>query len=179
MFDNAPRAAHGWRQSRMNKILVTSFALLAGLPGWAVPAGAELFSSTGPVIAILAGDLFLGEAEGRLGGSGTVWIQSRARPEVICRGSFSSSAELGGAGSMLCSDGVTATFRFTRLGLAHGHGTGNSSRGPLSFTYGLNPVESEPYLKAPPGKALRLGGNEVVLVDAAQPIPAALNGSRP
>ena len=177
-----PVAHRGLRHLRDQRLRVAQqnvLQVLAGLAGVANPARADFLSRTGPVIAILGGDLFLGEAEGRLGGSGTVWIQSRARPEVICRGSFSSSAELGGAGSMLCSDGVTATFRFTRLGLAHGHGTGNSSRGPLSFTYGLNPVESEPYLKAPPGKALRLGGNEVVLVDAAQPIPAALNGSRP
>lgn len=163
----------------MRKILVTGMTAFTVLAGWANPAGAGFLSRTGPVIAILAGDLFLGEAEGHLGGSGTVWMQSRARPELSCRGQFSYSAEFGGAGSMLCTDGITATFRFTRLGLARGHGTGNSSRGPLSFTYGLNPVESEPYLKAPPGKALRLGGSEVVLVDLAQPVPAALNGSRP
>ncbi len=162
----------------MRKIVAAGFALFAALAGWMTPAGAGLFSSTGPVIAILAGDLFLGEAEGQIGGSGTVWIQSRARPEVICRGRFSYSAELGGAGSMLCSDGATATFQFRRLGVLRGHGTGSSTRGPLSFTYGLSPVESEPYLKAPPGKALRLGGNELVLVDARQPVPPAPAGLR-
>lgn len=148
----------------MRKFLL---AALAGLAGWTNPAGAGFFSSTGPVIAIVAGELFLGEAEGQLDGSGTVWIQSRTRPEVSCRGTFSYSAEAGGAGNMRCSDGAGVTFRFQRLGLKRGHGTGNSTRGPLSFTYGLSPVESEPYLKAPPGKALRVDAKDLVLVDAS------------
>jgi len=152
----------------MRKLLITGSAVFAGLAGWVNPAGADLFSSTGPVIAILAGDLFLGEAEGRIGGSGTVWIQSRARPDVSCRGQFTYSAELGGAGSMQCSDGATATFQFRRLGILRGHGAGISTRGPLSFTYGLSPVESEQYLKAPPGKAIRVGEKELLLVDATQ-----------
>ncbi len=129
----------------MRKILV---AVIAGLAGWANPAGAGIFSSTGPVIAILAGDLFVGEAEGHIGGSGTVWIQSQARPEVSCHGRFSYSAEHGGAGSMRCSDGNALTFQFQRLGLKRGHGTGISTRGPLSFTYGLSPAEAEPFLRA-------------------------------
>jgi hypothetical protein len=109
-----------------------------------------LFASTGPVIAILAGDRFEGTAEGHLDGSGTVWIQSLARTDLSCRGNFVSSAELGGMGSLRCTDGVVVTFRFRRLTLTRGHGTGTSSRGPLVFTYGLSPAESERYLKTPP-----------------------------
>lgn len=56
----------------MRRALVMGLAVFAGLAGWASPADARLFSTTGPVIAILAGDLFLGEAEGSLGGSGTM-----------------------------------------------------------------------------------------------------------
>lgn len=163
----------------MRNILVAGFAIFATLAGWMKPAGADLFSSSGPVIAILAGDLFLGEAEGRIGGAGTVWIQSRARPELSCRGQFTYSAELGGAGTMLCTDGATAAFQFQRLGLKRGHGAGITSRGPLSFTYGLSPVESEPYLKAPPGKVIRVGENNLLLVDATQPVPVAPAGRRP
>src|SRR5450759_2643392 len=84
----------------------------AGLAGWASPAGAGLFSSTGPVIAIIAGELFLGEAEGNLDGSGTIKIQSRTKPDVTCIGQFTSSAKLGGVGTMRCSDGATATIQF-------------------------------------------------------------------
>lgn len=155
----------------MRRILVMSFAAFAGLAGWASPAGAGLFSTTGPIIAILAGDLFLGEAEGNLDGSGTIKIQSRAKSDVTCHGQFTYSAELGDAGNMRCSDGATATFRFQRLSLMRGYGTGSSSRGSMSFTYGLSAHESEPYLKLPPGKALRLDGKDLVLVDVRQPAP--------
>lgn len=158
----------------MRRILVASLMAFAGFAGWAGPAGAGLFSITEPVIAILAGDLFLGEAEGNLDGSGTTRIQSRAKPDVTCLGQFTYSAELGDAGNMRCSDGATATFQFQRLGLMRGYGTGSSSRGSMSFTYGLSANESEPYLKLPPGKALRLGGKDLALVDVRQPAPAVL-----
>ncbi len=158
----------------MRRMLITVLAAFAGLTGWASPASAGFFSTTGPIIAILAGDLFLGEAEGNLDGSGKIRIQSRAKPDVTCRGQFTSSAELGGTGNMGCSDGATATFQFQRLSLMRGYGTGNSSRGSMSFTYGLSANESEPYLKLPPGKALRLGGKDLVLVEVRQPVPANL-----
>jgi hypothetical protein len=158
----------------MRRMLVMGLAGFAGLAGWANLAGAGLFSSTGPVIAILAGELFLGEAEGNLDGSGTIKIQSRTKPDVTCLGQFTSSAKLGGVGTMRCSDGATATIQFQRLSVLRGYGTGSSSRGPMSFTYGLSANESELYLKLPPGKALRLDGKDLVLVDVRQPVPAIL-----
>lgn len=158
----------------MRRILVTGFAAIAALSGWASLAGAGLLSSTGPVIAILAGDLFLGEAEGNLNGSGTIRIESRARPDIFCRGQFTHGTERGDTGNMQCSDGATATFQFQRLSLVRGYGTGSTSRGPMSFTYGLSADESAPYLKLPAGKALRPSGNDLVLVDLRPPDPANL-----
>jgi len=150
----------------MRSILVTSLAVFAGLAGWAGAAGAGLFSATGPVIAIIAGDLFAGEAEGHLNGSGTFQIQSLTRPDLTCRGQFTHSPEHGNAGNMQCSDGATGTFQFKRLSILRGYGAGIISRGPMSFTYGLSSIESEPYLKLPPGKALRLDGKDLLLVDS-------------
>ena len=144
---------------------------LAGFAGWANQAGAGLFSSTGQVIAIFAGELFLGEAEGNLDGSGTINIRSSTRPDVTCVGQFTSSAKLGGAGSLQCSDSVTATIKFKRLSIFRGYGTGISSRGTMSFTYGINANDSKPYLKLPAGKALRLDGKDLVLVDVMQLVP--------
>jgi len=149
----------------MDKLLVAAFV---GLAGWTNLANADLFSSTGPVIAILEGNLFHGEAEGHLDGSGTVWIQSSAMPELGCRGQFTSSAAHGGEGSMRCSDGGTVIFRFTRLSLTRGHGEGLSSRGKLSFTYGLSPADSEHYLKAPAGKSILVTDKELLLVNTVQ-----------
>ena len=138
-------------------------------------AGAGFFSSTGPVIAIFAGELFLGEAEGNLDGSGTIRIQSSIKPDVTCRGQLHfPSAELGGAGSLQCSDSATATIKFQRLNIFRGYGTGSSSRGQMSFTYGLSANESEPDPKLPPGKELRLHGKDLVLVDVRQLVPAIL-----
>lgn len=152
----------------MHKFLVSGIALFTGFSAWTLPADAGLLSSKGPVIAILAGDLYTGEALGHLDGSGTVWIQSRNTAGLGCHGQFTSSAELGGVGSMQCSDGVIVAFQFKRITVTRGHGTGSSSRGTLSFTYGLSPAESKRYLTVPPGKALMLGGKDVALVDLAQ-----------
>jgi phospholipid transport system substrate-binding protein len=156
--------------SSMRRFLVTGVAAFVALGGWANPAGAGLLSSTGPVIAIVAGDLYLGEAEGNLDGSGTIAIKSQARPEVGCRGEFTSSAGHGGTGKgeLRCSDGATATLQFKRLSLVRGYGAGSSSRGPLSFTYGLSAAESAPYLRLPRGKALSGDGSDLALVDVAQ-----------
>ena len=76
----------------MHKTLIAWLATSIGLTGWAGAASADLFSKTGPVIAIMANDLFVGEAEGHLSGAGTISIQSQRYPEVTCLGQFTSSA---------------------------------------------------------------------------------------
>ncbi len=149
----------------MRRILVMGVAVFAGIAGWASPADAGLFSATGPVIAILGGNLFLGEAEGHLDGSGTIRIHSRVKPDVTCRGRFTSSAARGGLGQMHCSDGATATFHFQRLSVFRGYGGGSFSRGSMSFAYGLTAEEAGPYLKLPEGKKLTHNGTELALVD--------------
>ena len=125
-----------------------------------------MFSATGAVIAIMAGNLFLGEAEGHLSGAGTLAIHSQKNPGLTCRGEFTSSAELGGKGQLRCSDGTTSTFKFQRLTLRRGHGAGNFGSGSMSFSYGLTAEEARPYLKLPKGKKLRRNGGKLELVDA-------------
>jgi hypothetical protein len=149
-----------------------SFALgigiaLAGCSG-AVDAGR--LSSTGPVIAILGGELLVGEATAHLAGWGTIALRSRSNPALTCVGEFSTTEALGDAGQLRCSDGASATFEFQRLSLRRGYGAGKSSRGALSFTYGLNAEDSAPYLKLPPGQALSQDGTNLQLV-AAAPYP--------
>src|SRR3979490_3275727 len=99
----------------MGKISIMVIAASIGLAALAPPARAGLFSATGPVIAILAGELFVGEAEGHVSGAGTLAIHSQKRPELKCLGKFTSSEELGGKGDLQCSDGATAKFQFKRL----------------------------------------------------------------
>jgi hypothetical protein len=149
----------------MIRISVTVLAACFGLGVPAATAGAGLFSATGMVIAILADDLFVGEAEGHLNGAGTLTIKSQRNPAVSCLGQFTSSAALGGSGQMQCSDGATATFHFQRLDVFRGHGAGVSSRGAMSFVYGLTAEEAAPYLKLPQGKKLAHRGAELAMVD--------------
>ena len=149
----------------MRKILITVLAACIGLAGPATLAGAGMLSATGMVIAILADDLFVGEAEGYLSGAGTLAIHSQKNPGLTCLGQFTSSAELGGSGQMHCSDGATATFHFKRLNVFRGHGVGKFTRGSMSFSYGLTAEEAAPYLKLPRGKKLTHNGTELELVD--------------
>jgi hypothetical protein len=148
----------------MRKMRTVTLAACLGLAGSATPADA-LLSATGNVIAILAGDLFVGEAVGDLSGAGTLAIHSQKDPALTCRGQFTSSAELGGLGQMQCSDGATATFSFKRLNIFRGYGVGSFSRGAMNFTYGLSAEGAGPYLTLPEGKQLRQSGTELTLVD--------------
>ena len=147
-------------------------AVALGLLGWAGVAGAQLFSSTGPVIAILGAELLVGEATGHLGGWGTIALRSRSTVGLTCVGEFSYSEALGDAGKLKCSDGASAAFHFQRLSMLRGYGAGNSERSALSFTYGLSAEDSVPYLKLPAGKELGHNGETLQLVTAT-PLRAA------
>ena len=149
----------------MRRILIKILAVCIGLAGSTTLAGAGLFSATRMVIAILADDLFMGEAEGHLDGAGTLAIRSQKDPALTCLGQFTSSAALGGTGRMHCSDGTTATFHFQRLSVFRGYGTGSFSRGAMSFAYGVTVEEARLYLKLPEGKKLTYNGTEIKLVD--------------
>ena len=143
-----------------------SLALLAAyitIGSAATPAGADLLSAKGQVFAIMAGELFVGEAEGHLDGSGTLAIHSQKTPALTCTGKFTSSAEAGGKGQMRCTNGSSATFQFKRLTIRSGYGTGKLSRGTMSFTYGLSAEEAARYLKPPKDKRLKRNGDGLEL----------------
>ena len=159
----------------MYKTFIVGFAASSiGLAGCANVAAEELFSKTGPVIAIMANDLFLGEAVGHLSGAGTIAIHSQRNPGVTCLGKFTSSAELGGLGQMRCSNGATGTYHFKRLSMEKGYGEGRYNQRSMSFTYGLTADESKPYLKLPTGKKLDHSGKTLQLVEIS---PAGRRGS--
>lgn len=156
----------------MPKTLTAILAVSVSLSGFATPASAGLLSATGKVIAILSGELFVGEAEGHLSGAGTLSIHSQKRPTLTCSGDFtSSSVTKQGAGKLKCSDGNASTFQFQRLSLRSGHGTGTLKKGSMSFSYGLTPDEARPYLKLPKGKKLVQDGEKLELMDAAAAAP--------
>ena len=141
-------------------------AVSVALAGTPAPGAAGLLSATGNVIAIMGGELFLGEAEGHLNGAGTLTIHSQQKPALTCTGQFTSSAEQGGKGELVCANGSRSTFHFTRLTIRRGYGAGSFGRGSMSFTYGLSAAEAGRYLKLPKGKKLAHNGKELELVDA-------------
>lgn len=153
------------KNNPLRRTLHAAMVACIGLAGAAAPGHAGALSATRPVVAILDGELFLGEAEGHLNGAGTIAIHSQQNPALTCRGNFTSSAALGGAGTLQCSDGASAEFRFKRLSIYRGHGTGTTSRGSMSFAYGLSAAESARYLDLPSGKKFAAYGNQLVLVD--------------
>lgn len=155
------------KKLRVGRTLLACAGVCIGLAGPVTPASAKLFSATGQVIAILNGELFVGEAEGHLDGAGTIAIRAQKNSALTCLGEFTSSAKLGGNGQLRCSDGATGSFHFTRLSVFRGHGAGVSSRGPMSFSYGMTAEEAAPYLTLPGGKKFSPAGTELTLVDAS------------
>jgi hypothetical protein len=153
------------KNNSLRKTLVAAIVGGFGLACHVVPASAGPFSATRGVIAIVDGELFVGNAEGHLDGSGTIAIHSQLNPALICLGQFTSSAEQGGSGSLLCNDGASADFRFQRQSVFRGHGAGSSSRGAMTFAYGFTALEAMPYLKLPDGKKFSPAGTELKLVD--------------
>ena len=149
----------------MQKMLIRVLAVCIGLAGAPSLAGAELFSAKRMVIAIMADDLFVGEAVGHLNGAGSLAIRSQKNRALICLGEFTSSAALGGSGQLRCSDGATATFSFQRLSVFRGYGVGSFGLGTMSFVYGHTAEQAEPYLKLPEGKKLIHNGTELALVE--------------
>jgi hypothetical protein len=132
---------------------------------WAGVADAGLLSATEPVIAVLDGELLVGEATAHLAGWGTIAVRSRSNPGLTCVGEFSATDALGDAGQLRCSNGATAAFQFQRLSLKRGYGAGTSGS-----ALRLTAEESAPYLKLPAGRELRGEGEHLELV-AAAPFP--------
>ena len=142
-------------------------AVLCVLCGCANQSGARmgLFSATAPVIAMLADDLFVGEAKAYLDQKGKISVRSKVNAEIQCIGQFVHTTSAGGTGRMQCNDGALATFEFQSLGRLSGYGFGTSARGPVIFTYGLTLEEAKKYLTLPVGKSLMKEGNEVQLTE--------------
>lgn len=141
--------------------LAACIGIAGSVPVWA----GGLFSATGAVIAVAADDVYVGEAEGHIDGTGTVSIRSQKNPAVKCFGEFTSSAEQGGSGQLKCSDNTTAAFQFKRLTVYRGYGVASFSWGDMNFAYGFKPEEAAPYLNLPQNKKLTRNGTQIALVD--------------
>lgn len=110
-----------------------------------------IFTATTPVLATIKGDIFIGTSVGDISGAGKIEMESAINPDINCIGEFryTSLYSMVGVGTLTCSDGNLATFNFNALDSLSGYGLGSSSRGPVTFTYGLTPEESAKYLQKP------------------------------
>jgi hypothetical protein len=113
-----------------------------------------LTSATAPVLAIMADDFFVGEAVGYMDRTGTISMQSVLDPDLKCVGSFRYTGSKVGEANIRCNDGAEAALSFNALSMLSGYGYGRTSRGPVSFTFGLTPEKAEQYLTLPDGKRL-------------------------
>src|SRR5262245_37505512 len=114
----------------------------------------RLFSVTLLVIAILHDDLFVGEVIGYIDRTGTIDLRSALAPITKCVGSFRYTGPKTGLADMRCDDGVQVILSFNVLSIFSGYGYGNTSVGPASFTFGLDPEEAASHLMFPHGRRL-------------------------
>jgi hypothetical protein len=126
-----------------------------------------LFSVKLPVIAILHGDLFVGNAIAYLNRKGTIDLRSVLDANCKCFGSFRFTEANTGVADMQCNDGANARLLFSALSSFSGYGSGSTPSGPASFTFGLRPEVAALHLILPPGKKL-VEGSEGLRLESAK-----------
>lgn len=147
--------------------LLIGICSLSLVVGCANQSGAYMTLTTAhaPVYAMLQDDLFTGEAIGYLDRTGTIDIQSAIKPDVRCVGRFKYTGNKIGVAVVQCNDGQEAELLFNGLSMLSGYGYGKSSRGPVSFTFGLTPEEASQHLKLPANKRIEINDKKFGLVD--------------
>ena len=150
----------------MRRTVVSALVALA-LTGCTTAGGGHMGLSTAsvPVLAIMYDDLFIGEAIGHTDRTGTIDIHSTIDSGKRCVGEFRYTGSKTGVANLQCNDGADARVSFNALSLLSGYGYGRTSRGPVSFTYGLTPEEAGKYLTLPTGKRIVHQPSGPALVD--------------
>jgi hypothetical protein len=129
----------------------------------APPSPSAPTSVTVPVVALVADTVFIGESKGYRDGTSSIEMSSTTDPSLKCIGEARRTGLQGGQGSAECNDGTQVKFHFTALSNTSGYGIGSSSRGPVSFTYGLTRDEAIPHLVVPAGHELHKESGELKL----------------
>jgi len=147
-----PGTEAGKRLYAVMGIVALAFTMNADVKCEEVHMG--LFSVRLPVIAILHGDLFVGEAVAYLNRKGTIDLRSVLDEKGKCSGRFRFTDAKTGVADMQCNDGSAARLSFSALSSFSGYGSGSTPNGPASFTFGLRPEDAALHLILPPGKKL-------------------------
>jgi hypothetical protein len=150
--ERSPGMVIGKRPRAILGIVALSLSMVAD--GKCEEAQMGLFTVKLPVIAILHGDLFVGNATAHLNRKGTIDLQSVLDANGKCFGSFRFTDANAGIADMQCNDGSAARLSFRALSTFSGYGSGDTPSGPASFTFGLQPEAAALHLILPPGKKL-------------------------
>jgi hypothetical protein len=146
-------------------IVALTLSMIADVRCEEAPMG--LFSVKLTVIAILHGDLFVGEAIASVNRKGTIDLRSVRDANSKCSGSFQFTDAKTGVADMRCNDGSAARLSFSALSTFSGYGSGSTPNGPASFTFGLRPEVAALHLILPPGKKL-VEGSEGLRLESAK-----------
>ena len=152
----------------MRRCMWTLTAMAMLLSGCANSSGARMgwLSTTSPILAIVAGEVYTGESTSYIDGTGTMRLKASLHRKRQCDGDFRFDSQMLGVGSMHCAEGTETLFQFRALSTLTGYGFGRSSKGEVRFTYGLTPEQAYPYLRLPPGKKLQTTADGLILVDS-------------
>ena len=140
----------------MLRICLAMTSISLSLSGCTTSSGARmgLFTATAPVYAVMYDELLLGKAVGYMDRTGTINIASAVTDGMRCVGEFRYTGMRTGEADLRCNDGTIALIRFNAISSLSGYGIGSTSRGPVSFTFGMNLDKAEQYLVLPKGKRI-------------------------
>lgn len=121
-------------QSRWTAPLALGLALAA-----AATAAASAGSGGLPVLAVIGGRVFVGEAQPaqRYHLRTPITFASAGPPAVTCRGVYTLSAGRGDGFDIACDDGVKLRGDLTMENMTSGYGDGQAANGKFGFTYGM------------------------------------------
>jgi hypothetical protein len=119
-------------------------------------AGFSLFAVREPLYAMVDGVLLAGEAVGYWDRTGTMTVRSTLDDTLQCTGTFQYTSAKAGVAKITCNDGSSADLAFNALGALSGWGQGLTSKGLVTFTFGMSPEAAAPYLNLPKGKRIVL-----------------------
>lgn len=114
-----------------------------------------LLSGTGPVVALIGNDFFVGQRSNT-----RIQLASTSRAGVSCVGENLVTGSITGHADIRCTDGTVASIPFTHtaVGSLEGYGRAETPTGPVSYTYGMRLSDAVKHLDFAPGTVPDLTG---------------------
>jgi hypothetical protein len=114
--------------------------------------GRRLTASSMKAVAVVNETLLVGDATIMLDRTGRLNLAATNPPGLTCRGEMHYTATRTGVVDLRCSDGTDTRLVFGALSDMSGYGSGRNERGPITFTFGVDPAEAAAYLTLPADK---------------------------